>query len=780
MTTRIIACALLLAVTLPSSSFGAKDKVSDLGANITIINGDGPTEGFNDPTPAAPVGGNPGTTIGQQRLIAFQFAADLWASTLDSNVEIKVDAQFNPLSCTATSATLGSAGAIFIYANFTGAGWFPGAEYPNTWYSSALAKKRAGYDLNPGTLDIRARFNSNLGNPGCLTGTGWYYGLDNNHGTQIDLVAVLLHELAHGLGFQQFASLSSGAQTNGYTDQYGRHLLDTTTGKTWNQMTNAERVASAINSRRVVWDGAEVTAAVPTVLSLGTPLLRVNSPPSLAGVYSVGAASYGPPLGTPGVSGEVVLVNDGVAPVTDGCSALPPGSLTGKIALIDRGTCTFVVKSKAAQDAGAIGVIIADNAAGSPPAGLGGSDPTIVIPSVRITLADGNAIKAALASGPVTVTLGVDPTVYAGADPAGRALIYTPNPVIGGSSVSHWDVIAFPNLLMEPNINDDLTHSVQPPQDLTLPLFRDIGWFPDANLNGIPDDQECEIFCLPDTTIGTDPGRCDAVFNYTVTTTGICGAVTCDPPSGSVFPIGTTTVTCSSETGASCSFDVTVVDREAPALSDPSATPWLLWPPNHTMRNVNVAYTTSDNCPGGDCVLSVESNEPENGLGDGDTAPDWEILGPHAVRLRAERSGTGSGRTYTVTVTCTDAAGNVSTKKALVQVPFSTGTGRGNIADTGNPAPEIEVPREVSFHIASANPPVDGAVFRFGLPTDAQVDLVIYDVAGRRVGHVLQGKLPAGWHTASWKTDGNAGAGIYFARMTINGEMFTRRVVVLR
>src|SRR4051794_8828586 len=81
-------------------------------ASITIVNLDGPNEGFNDPTPAAPVGGNPGTTVGQQRLIAFQFAADVWGSILDSAAPIYIEAVFDPLPCTATAATLGAAGTI--------------------------------------------------------------------------------------------------------------------------------------------------------------------------------------------------------------------------------------------------------------------------------------------------------------------------------------------------------------------------------------------------------------------------------------------------------------------------------------------------------------------------------------------------------------------------------------------------------------------------------------------------------------------------------------------
>jgi hypothetical protein len=72
----------------------------------------------------------------------------------------------------------------------------------------------------------------------------------------------------------------------------------------------------------------------------------------------------------------------------------------------------------------------------------------------------------------VIVTLGVDLTLRSGADASGRALLDATNPLIAGSTINHWDPIAFPDLLMEPNINGDLPHDV----DLTLPLFLDIGW----------------------------------------------------------------------------------------------------------------------------------------------------------------------------------------------------------------------------------------------------------------------------------------------------------------
>ncbi len=155
------------------------------------------------------------------------------------------------------------------------------------------------------------------------------------------------------------------------------------------------------------------------------------------------------------------------------------------MAIIDRGACTFAIKAKNAQNAGAIGVVIANNAAGAAP-GLGGADATVVIPVVSVSQADGVTLKAVVAAathygsrtkaGVATSAFTSDPTRMAGADAAGRPLLYTPNPLVSGSSVSHWDVSAFPNLLMEPNINADLTVTLVPPLDLTKPLLSDLGW----------------------------------------------------------------------------------------------------------------------------------------------------------------------------------------------------------------------------------------------------------------------------------------------------------------
>lgn len=449
-------------------------------ANIVIQNADGPGEGFNDPTPVAPIGGNAGTTLGQQRLNVFLRAAQIWGQTLTSTVTITVRANFDPLSCSATSAVLGAAGAISLFRFPASA---PPPIRPNTWYNESMTNRFVGFNASPNP-EIGARFNSNLGQPGCLTGSPFYLGLDNAPPAgAVNLFPVVLHEIAHGLGFQTFTAGSTGAQLLGFPSIYDHFLRDNSSGKLWTQMTDAERAASAINFRRVVWDGPNVTSAAPSVLSAGSPTLTIASTPvpSASGGYPVGLAAFGPTVAQAPVTGQVMPVS---TPAT-GAACLP---LTGidalavrnNIALIDRGGCGFAVKVKNAQNAGARGVIIVNDRAGPPP-GLGGVDPTITIPTLSITQNDGLILKNALrfrsrTSSGVIAAFGFNPSQLIGADTAGRVLMYTPNPFEQGSSVSHFDTLATRNLLMEPSATPDLTQSVRPPQDLTFPLFQDLGW----------------------------------------------------------------------------------------------------------------------------------------------------------------------------------------------------------------------------------------------------------------------------------------------------------------
>jgi hypothetical protein len=130
----------------------------------------------------------------------------------------------------------------------------------------------------------------------------------------------------------------------------------------------------------------------------------------------------------------------------------------------------------------------------------------------------------------------------------------------------------------------------------------------------------------------------------------------------------TFTVTDAYGATSTCVTTVTVVDNTAPAIESVTPSISSLWPNNHRMQEVTVTVNSNDNCPGNCEIISVVSNEPENGPGDGDTDPDYEITGDNTVNLRAERSGTGTGRIYTITVRCTDGSGNSSTASTTVVV----------------------------------------------------------------------------------------------------------------
>ena len=229
------------------------------GATITIVNNDGPGEGFNSTAPQIlPAPGNDANAnLGAQRLALFNAAAAVWGQFLDSSVTIEVRAQFDPLTpCTSSGGVLGAAGTVTVNRDFTN------AEFSNTYYHQALANKRAGADLASAYPDIDATFNSDV-DTGCLgAGSHFYYGLDNaTSGNTINLFVVLLHEMGHGLGSSSFTNLSTGQFFDNRPDIWARFLYDDSVGLTWFQMNNAQRGASATNTNQLFWDGANVRNA---------------------------------------------------------------------------------------------------------------------------------------------------------------------------------------------------------------------------------------------------------------------------------------------------------------------------------------------------------------------------------------------------------------------------------------------------------------------------------------------------------------------------------------
>ena len=171
----------------------------------------------------------------------------------------------DPQACTATGALLGSAGPNRIYRDFAGrSAW----RAPGT--VQATANSRAGVHLNPGESDLGATFNSDIDNPTCLGATSWWYGIGAPApaGT-IDFFTVVLHEIGHGIGVLSLVNLTTGAKFGGFDDAYERWLWDWTLGG-WPGLTNAQRVASAVNTGQVIFWGPRATEAARGFLSAGS------------------------------------------------------------------------------------------------------------------------------------------------------------------------------------------------------------------------------------------------------------------------------------------------------------------------------------------------------------------------------------------------------------------------------------------------------------------------------------------------------------------------------
>jgi hypothetical protein len=238
-------------------------------------------------------------------------------------------------------------------------------------YSNAFG--RDSYDGAGGVM--HGIFNATA--PGISCPNAFWNGLFTAYCAGVTPDDVVAHEWTHAYTDYTHGLIYAwqpGALNEAYSDIFGE-ILDMVNGK-----------------------GTDTPAGVRTADMCSTfesfpPALVVNTPASIAGTYAAGGAQFGPALTSAGVTGPVVLANDGVvAPgppagtVTDACEPLVNGAaMAGKIALVDRGTCNFTVKVKNAQNAGAIAVVVANNAAnGDNIIGMSGVDPTITIPSLLV------------------------------------------------------------------------------------------------------------------------------------------------------------------------------------------------------------------------------------------------------------------------------------------------------------------------------------------------------------------------------------------------------------
>ena len=161
----------------------------------------------------------------------------------------------------------------------------------------------------------------------------------------------------------------------------------------------------------------------------------------------------------------------------------------------------------------------------------------------------------------------------------------------------------------------------------------------------------------------TDPGATAADDDGALQVT-VSGAVDVQVPGTYILTYSAS----NAHTSASVTRTVIVADTIAPAIASFRMTPDLVTVPNHEMFLASASYSATDASGSTSCTLAVDSNEGLNGPGDGNTLQDWLVISPTLVQLRAERSGRGSGRIYTITVTCIDPAGNAASARTAVTI----------------------------------------------------------------------------------------------------------------
>lgn len=250
-------------------------------ASFAIVNQDAAGTGLNDTTPFSPVGGNTATTLGQARLNVIAEAGRIWGLRFNSAQTVVVEAQMKADTCTTTSATLASAGPVTFFTT---------SSAPNVLVPAALADAMNGANIN-NRNDIRLSINSNVGNgSGCLNGRSFYLGLDHNPGGNVDLLNVLLHEFAHGLGFVSITDSAGVTPVAGKFTSYEQRVFSEATGKFWPEMTDGERAAASTASGVLVYNGPAVNVQL-SAYTLSTGLsagghLRLYAPST----YNSGAS----------------------------------------------------------------------------------------------------------------------------------------------------------------------------------------------------------------------------------------------------------------------------------------------------------------------------------------------------------------------------------------------------------------------------------------------------------------------------------------------------------
>lgn len=322
----------------------------------------------------------------------------------------------------------------------------------------------------------------------------------------------------------------------------------------------------------------------------------------------------------------------------------------------------------------------------------------------------------------------------------------------------------------------------------------------------VTDEEDPALSVPANITQSNDEGQCNAVVSFAADASDNCEVIslTYDPAPGTAFEVGTTevTVTATDAAGNSTtdSFEVTVVDDEAPELVG-LGEPLTLWPPNHQYVAFNAAdfvVSVGDNCSDLDAssvvITHVTSDEVEDARGGGDGNTDDDILfDGGTLNLRAERQGGGNGRVYTVYLAVMDDYQNESAASVQVHVPHNRK--RAAIDDgaaytveapeglarsiLGGEPDELVMPEELALSQNYPNPFNPSTTIAYAMPASGHVSLVVYDLRGSIVKQLVNDYRSAGYHTVSFNAS-DLPAGTYMYVMETNGERFVNRMMLIK
>jgi len=433
--------------------------------------------------------------------------------------------------------------------------------------------------------------------------------------------------------------------------------------------------------------GATVSFAVPAAADLVSGNVTVGATPTSGSTFALGATtvalSAADAAGNASTASFSVTVQDTTAPVIT-----PPANIVAEATSAAGASVSFTVPAAADLVSGSVTV-------GATPA----SGSTFALGTTTVNLSTADAVgNAAAASFAVTVRDTTPP------------VITPPANVVAEATSAAGASVAFAVAPAADLVSGSVPVVAARASGSTFPLGTTTVGLSTADAAGnaaaasfavTVRDTTAPVITPPANIVVEATSAAGAAVTFGASATDAVGvaALTYSTASGSTFPLGITTVTLNAVDAAgnasTASFTVTVRDTTAAVIQGLTATPGVLWPPNHKLVAVTLTALVSDVVDPAPLtrIVSVSSLELPKTSRDDDcddddehdrkirhsrNDPDWVITGDLTLQLRAERAGQGGGRVYTITVESSDAAGNVSTGTVTVTVPKSQGRGHDN------------------------------------------------------------------------------------------------------